>query len=303
MKEKGAPQDIEWCISRNVVYLLQARPITTLSDSPQKQSEEEHWTADNAQEAFPYVVSPFTMHFITGLLGGQFVVICKSVGVDISGVVIANFFDGYVYLNATALKKMLGDLFPAMDEEVLLKQILGGGEEGGFKLRLQPDLKLLRLFRVAFVVARDLITLPRRARQFLRRLWKKMIPPRHIYTVGDNIVRKVYEESKVTGKELKGVAASAGCVTARARVILDLSDSGKLQSGEILVTRFTDPAWTPLFSLAGGIVMDIGSMLSHGAVVARELGIPAVVGVRCATEVIEDGQEITVDGGRGIVNL
>ena len=87
------------------------------------------------------------------------------------------------------------------------------------------------------------------------------------------------------------------------RVIMELKDADKLTSGEILVTRFTDPAWTPLFSLAGAIVMDIGSMLSHGAVVARELGIPAVVGVRYGTEVIEDGQEITVDGNIGIVWL
>ncbi len=82
---------------------------------------------------------------------------------------------------------------------------------------------------------------------------------------------------------------------------MDLGQSAKLQAGDILVTRFTDPAWTPLFSLVSGIVMDIGSILSHGAVVARELGVPAVVGVRCGTEVLQDGQEIVVDGNQGVV--
>jgi pyruvate,water dikinase len=133
--------------------------------------------------------------------------------------------------------------------------------------------------------------------------WQRIVPPRHIYTAQGKIVRKVYENINKNSKQLKGLAASAGCVTGKARVILNLSDADQLQAGEILVTRFTDPSWTSLFSLASGVVMDIGSLLSHGAVVARELGIPAVVGVRCATELIENGHEITVDGSAGVVYL
>lgn len=102
------------------------------------------------------------------------------------------------------------------------------------------------------------------------------------------------------GEMLKGTPASAGRVTGRARVVLD-PVGAHLEPGEILVAPATDPGWTPLFLTAGGLVMEIGGAISHGAVVAREYGIPAVVGVAGATERIRNGQEITVDGTAGIV--
>jgi pyruvate,water dikinase len=596
--KKGVPQDIEWCIWQNTIYLLQARPITTLASAPVTSAgEEEHWTADNAQEAFPNVVSPFTMGFIEGLLESQFRLICRSLGVDVSALKFVAFFDGYVYLSATSLKKMLREILPVADEDALLKQILGCGEEGSFKIKIKPSLKIFRLIRFVFITSRDTLMLPRQSRRFLQNLftalekishqdmgtmsagevdaiyhtmldiayegflvhalgtgayatfygaltelvralpaslgitasiflsntgtledaklqqklralaesarqtpavaslivredvsqitvklqnlpeaqvfcthwqkfmaqfghmgdnlqdviaprwaedpsslwkllktelscprrdfqaqesalvsardeaiakverylsrglrrffpigrwrftflrkcaihfapyrennkfhllkgiavlrrivwrwgqllqekgiarmpddafflnateifealqgksdvarlqaeiaarraqravWEKMVPPHNVYTAGGKVVRKVYEKNVPSGRELKGVAASAGLVQGKARIIFDLGQAEKLKPGEILVTRFTDPAWTPLFSLAAGVVMDIGSMLSHGAVVARELGLPAVVGVRCATDVIADGQEIIIDGNRGVVVL
>ena len=91
-------------------------------------------------------------------------------------------------------------------------------------------------------------------------------------------------------------------MTARARVILDPAVGG-LEPGEILVAPSTDPGWTPLFLMAGGLVMEMGGPMSHGAVVAREYGIPAVVGVPEATEHIKTGQELTVDGTDGTVAL
>lgn len=97
---------------------------------------------------------------------------------------------------------------------------------------------------------------------------------------------------------LRGTPASSGTVTARARVILDPNDAD-LEPGEILVAPSTDPGWTPLFLTAGGLVMEMGGAMSHGAVVAREYGIPAVVGVPEATEHISTGQRITVDGSAG----
>jgi rifampicin phosphotransferase len=99
---------------------------------------------------------------------------------------------------------------------------------------------------------------------------------------------------------LKGTPASAGRVMAKARVILDPTGA-HLDPGEILVAPSTDPGWTPLFLLAGGLVMEMGGAMSHGAVVAREYGIPAVVGVPSATEHITTGQQITVDGSTGTV--
>jgi rifampicin phosphotransferase len=101
---------------------------------------------------------------------------------------------------------------------------------------------------------------------------------------------------------LRGTPASPGTVTAKARVILDPTGA-HLAPGEILVTPSTDPGWTPLFLTAGGLVMEMGGAISHGAVVAREYGIPAVVGVAGATERITTGQRITIDGAAGRITL
>ncbi len=101
---------------------------------------------------------------------------------------------------------------------------------------------------------------------------------------------------------LVGSPASAGVVTSRARVVLD-PVGAHLEPGEILVAPSTDPGWTPLFLTAGGLVMEMGGSNSHGAVVAREYGIPAVVGVPDATARITSGQLITVDGAAGSVQV
>ncbi len=109
------------------------------------------------------------------------------------------------------------------------------------------------------------------------------------------------EEARAPGGRLQGLGISAGTARGMVRVIRHLGEAHLLQDGEILVARATDPGWTPLFLRARGLVLELGGMLSHGAVVARELGLPAVVNVPEATRVLRDGQSITVDGGRGHV--
>jgi phosphoenolpyruvate synthase/pyruvate phosphate dikinase len=99
---------------------------------------------------------------------------------------------------------------------------------------------------------------------------------------------------------LRGTPASVGVVTAPARVVLD-PQGARLEPGEVLVAPSTDPGWTPLFFTAGGLVREMGGPMSHGAVVAREYGIPAVVGVPDATGRLATGQLITVDGAAGTV--
>jgi pyruvate,water dikinase len=103
------------------------------------------------------------------------------------------------------------------------------------------------------------------------------------------------------GGALRGIPVSPGRVTAKARVVTELQDDIDLEPGEVLVCPFTDAAWTPLFFNAAAVVMDLGGPLSHGATVAREYGLPAVVNVKVGTRVIRDGQAITVDGTRGEV--
>jgi pyruvate,water dikinase len=91
--------------------------------------------------------------------------------------------------------------------------------------------------------------------------------------------------------------------TGQAAVVLDVSEADRLQAGQILVTRQTDPGWAAVFFLTGGLVIERGGMLSHGAIIAREYGIPAVVGVRDATRLIRDGDLLRVDGDHGTVHL
>ena len=104
-------------------------------------------------------------------------------------------------------------------------------------------------------------------------------------------------------ERLEGTGVSAGSVTGRARVIRDPAVDGSLEPGEILVAPVTDAGWTPLFGLAAGVVVDIGSALSHGSTVAREYGLPAVVNVKTGTRVIRTGDLINVDGAAGRVTI
>jgi pyruvate,water dikinase len=102
---------------------------------------------------------------------------------------------------------------------------------------------------------------------------------------------------------LKGNAGSPGKVRGPAKVVRSLSEAGKLQKGDILVAETTAPSWTPLFATVAAVVTDTGGVLSHCAVVAREYGVPAVVGTTTATALIRDGQILEVDGDTGLVRI
>lgn len=106
-----------------------------------------------------------------------------------------------------------------------------------------------------------------------------------------------------TGDTIKGQGTSPGTITGTARVIHGPDEFNQMQPGDILVAKITTPAWTPLFALASGVVTDVGGALSHGSIVAREYHIPAVLGTGFATERIQSGQRITVDGDNGTVTL
>jgi pyruvate,water dikinase len=125
-------------------------------------------------------------------------------------------------------------------------------------------------------------------------------PPRVITSEGEVVTATA--GAAVPEGALAGTAASAGIVEGRARVVLKLEGSS-LEKGEILVAPYTDPAWTPLFPLASGLVTEVGGLMTHGAVVAREYGIPAVVGVDRATEAIPDGSLVRVNGSEGFVEI
>ena len=102
---------------------------------------------------------------------------------------------------------------------------------------------------------------------------------------------------------LMGVAGAPGAYTGTARVVRSLSEATELEDGEIMVCEMTLPPWVPVFSVAGAIVTDTGGVLCHTAIVAREFGVPAVVGTDTGTTAIQTGQTITVDGTKGLVYL
>ncbi len=135
-----------------------------------------------------------------------------------------------------------------------------------------------------------------------RDAYEKELSRRHVPLIllSDGTEPAARSQGAVESGALRGVPASPGIVTGNARVILDPRDAS-LSPGEILVAPTTDPGWTPLFLTAGGLVMEMGGAMAHGAIVAREYGIPAVVGVPGATERISTGMRLTVDGGAGTV--
>ncbi|HBX23320.1 MAG TPA: phosphoenolpyruvate synthase [Desulfotomaculum sp.] len=128
----------------------------------------------------------------------------------------------------------------------------------------------------------------------------KLAPPRAITSEGEIITAK--PGANVPPGALAGSPVSAGIAEGRARVIVKLEEA-KMEKGDILVAPYTDPAWTPLFPLAAGLVTEVGGLMTHGAVVAREYGIPAVVAVENATKILKDGQYIRVDGTKGFVEV
>ena len=130
---------------------------------------------------------------------------------------------------------------------------------------------------------------------------ERLTPPRVITSDGE-VVAGAYPRDHLPADALVGLAVSSGMIEGRARVIREMAEAD-LEAGDILVTRFTDPSWTPLFVSIGGLVTEVGGLMTHGAVVAREYGLPAVVGVENATRLIRDGQRIRVDGSNGYVEI
>jgi pyruvate,water dikinase len=133
------------------------------------------------------------------------------------------------------------------------------------------------------------------------RSYRALTPPRVLTSDGE-AVAATYRRDDLPNGALAGLPVSTGTVEGRARVILDLVEAD-LEPGDILVTAYTDPSWSPLFVAIKGLVTEVGGLMTHGAVIAREYGLPAVVGVENATRLIHDGQRIRVNGTDGYVEI
>ena len=139
------------------------------------------------------------------------------------------------------------------------------------------------------------------ARKDAFRSYHALTPPRVLTSDGEAITGS-YRRDDFPPGALAGLPVSAGTVEGRARVVLDMAGAD-LEPGDILVTAYTDPSWTPLFVSIKGLVTEVGGLMTHGAVIAREYGLPAVVGVEHATRLIRDGQRIRVHGTEGYVEI
>lgn len=163
------------------------------------------------------------------------------------------------------------------------------------------------IFFLSFGELRDVVRTQSADRQLIGsrrvdfRRYETLTPPRVITSDGE-VFAGSYRRDDVPEGSLVGLAVSAGTVEGRARVVLDMSDAD-LEPGDILVTTSTDPSWTPLFVAVAGLVTEVGGTMTHGAVIAREYGLPAVVGVPDATKLISDGRRIRVHGSEGFVEL
>ncbi|KXY07850.1 phosphoenolpyruvate synthase [Bacillus sp. FSL K6-0067] len=133
------------------------------------------------------------------------------------------------------------------------------------------------------------------------KLYEKLTPPRIMTSDGEIITGK-YKRENLPTDAIVGLPVSSGVIEGRARVILNMEEAN-LEEGDILVTAFTDPGWTPLFVSIKGLVTEVGGLMTHGAVIAREYGLPAVVGVENATKLIKDGQRIRVHGTEGYIEV
>lgn len=133
------------------------------------------------------------------------------------------------------------------------------------------------------------------------KIYEKLNPPRVITSDGE-IVTGSYSRENIPADAIVGLAVSSGIIEGRARVILKMEDA-EIEDGDILVTPFTDPSWTPLFISIKGLITEVGGLMTHGAVIAREYGLPAIVGVENATKLIKDGQRIRLNGTDGYIEI
>jgi pyruvate,water dikinase len=140
-----------------------------------------------------------------------------------------------------------------------------------------------------------------RQRKDAFRSYQALTPPRVLTSDGE-VVAGTYRREDLPIGALIGLPVSAGTVEGRARVILDMAEAD-LEPGDILVTAYTDSSWSPLFVAINGLVTEVGGLMTHGAVIAREYGLPAVVGVENATHLIQDGQRIRLSGTQGYIEI
>lgn len=188
----------------------------------------------------------------------------------------------------------------AIYKKALLKEALDLVEKGVIQEKEDVYYLFFEEFRDALRTGKlDYSMIIKRRQDY--EVYKKLTPPRLMTSEGEMLNGEVESDHFPPGA-LAGTPVSSGIIEGRARIVLKMEDSN-IEDGDILVTAFTDPSWTPLFVSIKGLVTEVGGRMTHGALVAREYGLPAVVGVDHATKRIKDGQMIRVNGTEGYVEI
>jgi len=172
----------------------------------------------------------------------------------------------------------------------------------------QPDHIFYLPYQEAIAILRDERPDPKAIRRRIEASQNYMFSFRNFRNPNEVGQRWQYQHGKLEQqvdikKVFRGIPCAQGKAAGRARVIQDINQAGRLQPGDILVTRFTDPGWTPVFSLLSGVITETGGILSHAAVIAREYGVPAVLAVQNATRKLKDNQKVIVNGNNGEVQI
>lgn len=283
----GSPQDIEWAVAKGKLYILQSRPVTTLSPgNPDTYAWNDSlagdflWVNTNIGEAMPEVLTPLTW------------TLARALDNEI------NIVPGYYTLSGN----ICGRAYTNVNMSLSILSTFGVSIERG-----------LKMITAAFgrVAVKHI---PARMRTYNK---YRSLPPFPSIIRGrfdsfawaEDSNRRVdcYDYTRpVTipdSETLNGFAGAAGRIEGKVRVLKNPEDGVQLQPGEILVTSTTNVGWPPLFLKAAAVITDIGAPASHAAIVARELGIPAVVGCGNATARLKTGDRVIVDGGQGAVQI
>jgi pyruvate,water dikinase len=294
----GAPQDIEWALAGGELYLLQARPMTALPEPARWEPTRSGGGARNFRlgEWLPEPVTPSCATWLLPPLEERFAqATYAAMGINMPRPlhVLVNGWYYYLPLGSGTAWQLLG----------LLRRprFLWGTA----RAKSRPEVFHRLMARPETVSWRDEL-LPR-YRALIEQHARQVDTADEAQVRGQAARRRRREKMRAPAQlrpgMLQGMPASPGRATGVARVLTDLADAGRLASGEILVTAATTPAWTPLFSRAAAIATDGGSLVAHASLIAREYGIPAVVALGDATRQVRDGQQISIDGNSGLLQI
>jgi pyruvate,water dikinase len=303
----GGPEDMEWTIQGGTVFFVQSRPVTMVPGA-ESWEDRQVWTNANLGEVLPDVMTPMTASFTDITDDTLLRPVLTILGLEeMDKKKFLRLLAGRLYFNASLGMAIIRHLPGAQRFDY--QALMGGGQaaapngEPSDVPEDAPDLKVgttKMILRLPWSIRLMIDHRQEKARASIQEMQRINCQLQDL-----DFSRMSLEE---LGRQFKaviqdGVAASAGIATGQARVILRADTDEQVQAGEILVAPFTDPGWTPYFVPAAGIVTEQGGLLSHGSIIAREYGIPAVVNVPAATKIIRTGQRLRVDGNRGIVTI